>query len=321
VPELFEEQRSVSKAADRVLWMDRIGIDYSIVNAPGFPAAFPLIADPVKRRGYCRACNDLLAAELDGYQDRMGIVTTVDLGDLDWAIEEATRMRALGSRALTIRTEPVGGKSLGHRHFDRLWSAVVDLGMIVNVHTGLAPALFGDWGRLGLDTATSRGRGNYLRMANSQRHQAVELLLYSMMFGDVFVRHPKLTVLVAELNVFWLPNLVSQIERATHPNPIYGSWDAPLSGRDMMNKHVRVSPLPGLGDVNALDVLEELPGMVVFSSDYPHSEGNPDPIELYGDRLKSMDRDVYRKFMGATMVESFALTGDPLPGRRAPSTV
>jgi predicted TIM-barrel fold metal-dependent hydrolase len=241
-------------------------------------------------------------------------VTYADLTDLDWAIGELTRMRAAGSRAFSIRAEPVNGLSLGHPHFDRLWSAITDLGMIVSVHIGLAPTLFGDWGRLGLDYDTPEGRGQFLRMANSQRHQAAELFLAALLFGGVFRRHPKLTVLIAELHAYWLPTFMISMSHLSYPMDagMLGVWSDPVSGADYLRRQVRVSPLPGLGDVNALDVLEAEPDMVVFSSDYPHSEGNADPIALYGPKLQAIEPGVRAKFMGATMADSFARLGDPV---------
>ncbi len=311
--ERFEVNRTRSDAGARIAWMDRIGIDYALVNSGGFPAAYPLIEDMGERKAFLRASNDLLAEALEGHADRLGAVTYVDLTDLDWALAELTRMRRLGSRAFSIRAEPVGGKSLGHPHFDRLWSAITDLGMVVSVHTGLAPALFGDWGRLGIDASSAHGRGRFMRMANTQRHQAVELMLAALLFGGVLERHPKLSILIAELYVFWLPGLVARFDAMGTSNEVFGDWVGDMSPGALLNRALRVSPLIGLGDVEALDVLEIHPDMVVFSSDYPHSEGNADPIALYGPRLAQLAPDLCSRFMGSTMVESFARMGDPLP--------
>jgi hypothetical protein len=53
--------------------------------------------------------------------------------------------------------------------------------------------------------------------------------------------------------------------------------------------------------------------MCVFSSDFPHMEGNADPIALYGDALDALDDDLRTSFLGQNMLECFARTGDPLP--------
>jgi predicted TIM-barrel fold metal-dependent hydrolase len=75
---------------------------------------------------------------------------------------------------------------------------------------------------------------------------------------------------------------------------------------------VKITPLPGFGDVEALDVLLRLPEMCLFSSDYPHQEGNADPINLYGDALTALDPQLRERFLGGNAAEAFARTGDPL---------
>jgi predicted TIM-barrel fold metal-dependent hydrolase len=315
LPDHWDRPNIEAEAAERIAWMDKVGIDFAIVNSGGFPAAYPLIDDQKKRHEYLSACNDELAARLHGYTDRLSGVTYADLTDLDWAVGELRRMRALGSRVFSIRAEPVNGRSLSHPYFDRLWSAITDLGMIVSLHIGLSPTLFGDWGRVGWPRDTPEGRGRFMRMANSQRSQAAEMFLSALLFGGVFERHPKLTILIAEQHAFWLPNFMRRMEfmSSLPGNNVLGPWGAPMSGGEYLRRQVRISPLPGLGDFDALDILEAEPRMIVFSSDYPHTEGNVDPINLYGPKLKSMDADMRNRFMGETMVESFKRVGDPIP--------
>ena len=62
----------------------------------------------------------------------------------------------------------------------------------------------------------------------------------------------------------------------------------------------------------ALDVLAALPDRVVFSSDYPHQEGNAEPIALYSERLKSFDAKTRTRFMGGNASEWFDRMGAPL---------
>ena len=45
---------------------------------------------------------------------------------------------------------------------------------------------------------------------------------------------------------------------------------------------------PGLGD-DGMQAISEIPEMLVFSSDFPHAEGNEDPIQLYADALAGHD--------------------------------
>jgi hypothetical protein len=52
--------------------------------------------------------------------------------------------------------------------------------------------------------------------------------------------------------------------------------------------------------------------MALFSSDYPHQEGNADPINVYGEPLQSLDALTLERFMGRNAADAFARMGDPL---------
>jgi uncharacterized protein len=59
-------------------------------------------------------------------------------------------------------------------------------------------------------------------------------------------------------------------------------------------------------------VVTRLPEMALFSSDYPHFEGNADPINLYGNALDDLGPELRDRFLGANATEAFARIGDPL---------
>jgi predicted TIM-barrel fold metal-dependent hydrolase len=138
------------------------------------------------------------------------------------------------------------------------------------------------------------------------------MMLNSLVFGGVFARHPRLTVLLEEMRVGWLPWFVSRVDAQTRPSPALGPWPFDLSGGEMLRRNVRVTPLIGFGDTDAFEVMTQLPEMCVFSSDYPHAEGNADPIALYGPRLDELDSAQRAFFLGGNMADCYARTGDAL---------
>src|SRR5205807_9059643 len=91
-----------------------------------------------------------------------------------------------------------------------------------------------------------------------------------------------------------------------------GDWPWKDSGAAKLRRGVRITPLPGLGDIDAMDIVAQVPDMCLFSSDYPHMEGNADPIALYGSALDELDADVRAGFLGANAAACFARMGDPL---------
>ena len=50
----------------------------------------------------------------------------------------------------------------------------------------------------------------------------------------------------------------------------------------------------------------------MFSSDFPHFEGNPDPVAHYEAELADLAPQVRERFLGGNISASYALTGDPL---------
>ena len=300
-------------ADERVAWMDRIGIDQELVNPGTYWQRLPLLG--AGRATAAMKLNDYLGEQLWDHRDRLHGVAAVDFTDLDAAVKELTRVRDLGFRAFFLYTEyghPPGGVSPGHTTWDRVWAAATDLGMLAVIHTGNTEGDFDGWANVDWNAPNSSGFGGLLRLANSQRMPNAQRLLDAILFGGVFARHPTLTVLVEEMWHGWLPWYVRRMDATTQPNPILGPWPYELTAGEFLRRNVRLTPLPGFGDGYGLDVLAELPEMIVFSSDYPHLEGNADPITLYGAALDELDAELRSQFLGENIAACFTRMGDPL---------
>jgi predicted TIM-barrel fold metal-dependent hydrolase len=305
-----------STAAERVGWMDSVGIDHCLVNPGGYWQMLEFIgADRAKG---VRRCNDFLTEQLSDESDRLHAVAVVDFSDLGAAVVELERARARGARAFflyTVAGKPPGGISPAHPDWDNVWTAAVRLGMVANIHVGNTASDFAGWANIGWDEPGGAGVGGLVRLANTQRTHAAQNLLAGLLYGGVFARHPEVTVLLEEMRVNWVPPFLAMLERQSLPSPALGDWPWDVSGGDMLRRSVRITPLPGFGDDDALDVAAQLPGMVVFSSDYPHFEGNAAPLDIYRPAIDDLDDDVRSLFLGDSMEECFARTGDPLPAR------
>ena len=303
-----------SSVAERVTWMDEVGIEHCLVNPGGYWQMLRFL-DPADRAEGSRRCNAYLSEQLHPHRDRLHGVALIDFSDLDAAVVDIARARDLGCRAFFLYTEqgrPPGGVSPGHPSWDKVWSAATVLGMVATIHIGNTPTDFGGWADIGWSDPGSAGIPGLVRLANTQRLHAAQNLLSALLFGGVFARFPTLTVLLEEMRAGWLPWFVENCERASKPSPALGDWPWDLSGGEMLRRNVRVTPLPGLGDVDALDVVAALPEMCVFSSDYPHQEGNADPIDLYQPRLDDLGAALKASFLGENISHCYARMNDPL---------
>jgi predicted TIM-barrel fold metal-dependent hydrolase len=286
-----------SSVEERLAWMDKIGIDVTLVN----PGSWMLLPDYFgnDRPRAVTAANDFLADELAGATDRLVPVAMMDFEDLDFTVAELKRMRERGSRAFWVEARPVNGMSPAHPDWDKVWGTATDLGMIALLHIGNTPAAFNGWGNAGWMRPNGGGMLGYFFYANAMRHQAAEMMLASMVYGGVFNRHPNLTIVLEELLVGWVPSFVDRCDSFGRGN--------------VARRNIRATPLPGLGDQMPLErVMPRIPEMMVFSSDYPHAEGNANPIELFEPELSDLDPALRASFMGENLAECFARMGDPI---------
>ena len=303
-----------SSAAERIAWMDSIGIDHCLVNPGGYWQLLEFL-DGADRGHGARRCNDYLADQLSDHRDRLHTVAVIDFADLDAAVRELERCRSLGARAFFLTTHdgrPSGPSSPGHPQWDRVWDVATRLGMVAVIHVGNTSTNFDGWADIGWNVPGGAGVAGLVRLANTQRMHAAQNLISALLYGGVFARHPELTVLMAEMRVGWVPWFVQTLDRQSRSSLALGDWPWELTGGEMLRRNLRITPLPGFGDDDALDVLRALPDMCVFSSDYPHQEGNADPIRLYGPALHEVGDDLCAAFLGDTMEHCFVRTGSAL---------
>jgi predicted TIM-barrel fold metal-dependent hydrolase len=302
-----------STAGERVAWMDAVGIDHCLVNPGGYWQQLEFL--DADRPAGVRRCNDYLTEQLADASDRLHAVAVIDFSDLDAAVDELERARTRGARAFflyTARGRPPANVSPGHPAWDPVWDAATRLGMVAVVHIGNTAPDFAGWADIGWDQPGTAGMAGLVRLANTQRAHAAQNILSALLYGGVFARHPALTVLLEEMRVNWIAPFVDTLSRQALSSPILGEWPFNLPGGEMLRRNVRVTPLPGLGDTDALDFLARLPEMCVFSSDFPHHEGNAEPIELYQPGLDGLDDELRAFFLGENIAECFARTGNAL---------
>jgi len=295
----------------RLAFCDERRIDVQFLN-PTFLVA-PIVQAARARRHdlmpRIRRCWNQWSTDLvQGHTDRLIPVTQIDLADLDWSIAEMTRMRERGSRAFAIPEAPVRGgrsetgeralfRSITHPDFEPLWDAAEDLGMAAFAHVGFARERINPgWANNGADDLNTFSLLSML--VGSQI--GPQLLVGAMVYDGVLERHPKLTVVVEEVGIDWLPHLLTAMDlsigrtgRDLHDDQVRpshlvvgASYRLPLAPVDYVRRQVRVTPLPATHPIQG--VVEHVPTEVLcFSSDYPHVEGSASAVELCERQLAS----------------------------------
>ena len=233
--------------------------------------------------------------------------TNLRFEDLDWVIGELARMRERGSRTFLLPSEPTGDTPPNHPNYDRLWSAVMDLGMIPIVHVGLSPALYHPAWANTTNPAVIRVisvLGPTSRRCSSRPWCS----------RGVFERHPLLTVVFAEHGIDWIAPPTFRLDAVGQPglSPLLmGEYRLPLSPADYVRRNVRITPLP-VAHESPVGIMEVAAEVAILSSDYPHFEGNGDPMGHYDKELASVAPELRAPFLGDNMAACFARMGDPI---------
>jgi uncharacterized protein len=306
IPYEGADQHWALDAAQRVAWLDREGIDVqNLISGYGYALA-RAIADPVLAMDAASAVNRWMVDHVGEHIDRLKPVVTLRFEDIDRAVAELTAMRERGCRTFLVSGEPVADIPPFHPQFDRLWAAACDLGMIPMLHVGLGPAsIHSGWGNT-TDPALIK------RMATAMSYQAAPMMINGMVYGGVFERHPNLTLLISEFGIDWFDFTVRGLEGRGAPAAAFlGDYTLPLSPTEYVRRNVRVSPLPSDAQ-SPLALLAEYPECAVFSSDYPHVEGNGSPMEHYARVFDGTDPAIRDRFLGGTIADCYARMGDPI---------
>ena len=204
-----------SSPAERISWMDRIGIDHCLVNPGGYWQLLEFLG-PDRPPGSA-VCNDFLGrAAADGESDRLHPVAVVDFTDLDAAVERArarARRTAPGrSSSTTDDGRPPGGRRPATRRGIR---------RVVGRHSTSAWWPYPRRQHLRptspagpTSAGTCRAAREWPALVRLRRRSATtspKNLLSSLLFGGAFHRHPNLTVVLEEMGVDWVPSYVDML--------------------------------------------------------------------------------------------------------------
>ena len=285
--------------APRLELMDELGIDRALM--------FPTLASLVEERlrddvramhAVIHALNEwMLETWTFGYEGRIFPTPVITLPIVERAIEELEWVVERGARVVLIRPAPVPSldgtsRSPGLPEFDPFWQRVVDLGVLVAMHSsdsGYARYV-NDW----------EGTREFLPFklspfrAVAMGHRPIEDTMAAMICHGALSRFPDLKIAVVENGSAFVRPLFQNLKEAYRMMP-QGFSEHPI---DVFNRNVYVHPFHE-EDVKGL---VELLGAnhVLFGSDFPHPEGMADPI-TFVDELEGLPREDVMKIMGGNL--------------------
>ena len=298
-PERYDDTvpASYTDAHARLTSLDAWGLDAAVLF-PNFGLLWEdMLDDDVP--AVCanmRASNRWMADVAHDGGGRLHPVAHMTLRDTAWAVEEIANLDRAGIRLAMVGPSPVDGKPLSHPDLFPVWDAFCRHGVTPVFHVGgfvgpLHPAWY---------TAETEPTDRLLDSVFLWVAPAVALT--NLITQGTFVRFPELRVGVVELSAHWIPQFLMMLDGASefyaqrHGGPLNGLPERPSH---YFREHVRVSALayemPGMLAKRVGD------DMLMFGSDWPHSEGIERPLADYEQAVADMPEAARTKVMSGNV--------------------
>lgn len=302
--ERYNEMRpAFEKKEPRLKLMDIQGVETAVVHAGGFEN------EPAFRRGdldlgyaVTRAWNEYVLEDWGfNTENRILCPLQVPLVDPDRAVAELEWGMENGALLVNLPSGDAYGRSPFDPMFDPVWARVNEAGLRVVTHLGGANRVdrSADWSE---DGTVPYPKYDAFQWVLYWSDRPIMETVTAMIFHNLFGRFPKIKVLIAEFGTVWLPYLIRKLDHAVMlgRRPTYGK----LTGRpsQLFKEHCLVAPYPEENVTRAAAVVGW--DCLVFGSDFPHSEGLPDPIQyvktiegIGDDKIRLLMRDNLKDFL------------------------
>ncbi len=285
--------------AARLKVMDAEEIDVALLYPTMGICWEGMVTDPALANAYTRAYNRYIVDFCSHDRSRLVPVAHISLLDPDFAVEEATRARGAGCRAVYLSPdlESRGGRHLMDPVFDPFWAAVSDLEMPVGFHVVVRDnPIFRSW-------MPRRGAGSPLFFF---AFLAIDVMaaFTQMLAGGVFEKHPKLRCTVLESGATWI---AAWLDRMDHKYEVMREL-TPISSKpsEFFYRQCVVSADP---DETVIAPIIEAVGAdyFVWASDYPHIDASFGVVGEIRSRIATLPTDDQAKVMGLNAARFYQL--------------
>jgi uncharacterized protein len=244
-----------------LMGMDIEGIDLSITYDPLYAFWVDRI-DPALAAAMVRAYNRwicVFSAEAGG---RIRGAAPLPIMDVDLSLQELDFAWNLGMRAFWVRPNPINGRLLGDRAYDRLYAALEERDAPFSIHEGSGACL------------PSIGADRFFKHVDAHaccHPMEQQMAMLSMMTGGVFDRFPKLRVGFMESGCSWLPYWLYRMDEHVQLTGAKELPDLKALPSEYFRRQCYIACEP---DEELLRFVVEALGddNILFSSDFPHPD-------------------------------------------------
>lgn len=291
----------------RLQRMDDMSVHAQIVypNVAGFGAnKLAKIPDPALARLIAETYNTAMSEMQEESGQRLFGMALLPFWDIDAAVAEVQRCAAMGIRGITMCSEPHAGglPSLLDPHWNRLWDALTDTGLVVNFHVGAS-----EFGMEAYFKSAWAGQSQWRRSLVGatmiELHNAK--ILANLLTADLFDRYPDIKWVSVESGIGWIPYVLERLEYQMQEAG--NEEDLGKSPTQKFRDHMyscfwfeETAPNRLLDRIGFDNVL--------FETDYPHPTClYPSPVEHGIKVLEPWGPEVTRKVMSENSIKLYNL--------------
>ena len=222
----------------------------------------------------------------------------VPLSDISAAPRIATEAIELGCRGLVIPSACPAHHSTSHIGLDPLWALLEEAGLPVLFHVGgeqkMSAAYANNGGARVLDF--HGGDENFTGLSFMSIPLSIWQTMTALIFDGVLERFPRLKFGAIELGASWVPSWMAYMDAGFEAFRRGEARLQKLSMRpsDYAKRQFRVTPYSH--EPTGWILANSDPGMLLFSSDFPHVEGGRNPVKRFEDQLKAVNDLNRRRF-------------------------
>ncbi|MGI8926888.1 MAG: amidohydrolase family protein [Tepidiformaceae bacterium] len=278
--------------AERIKDMEIDGVDAEVLYA-GLTMFLYAHPDAELQRDAFRAYNDWVAGYQSYNPQRLLGIAAISVWDVDAAIHEMERAKALGLRGVLISANPPADLRYSNPAWEPFWSEAEDLDMPVSLHiltgahgTGLTADIIGSYMNLPREISTS---------------------IVEMITSGVLERHPRLKIISAENDIGWVAHFLNRLDHA------FWRWghrypEMKMPATEYWRRQVWCTWQDDIAGARTRDLIGV--DTLMWASDYPHGDSTwPRSQEVIAENFAGIPEDEKRKMLRGNMAKVYGLEG------------
>jgi predicted TIM-barrel fold metal-dependent hydrolase len=287
----------------RVRFQEEAGIEAEVLN-PTRLLGIMRNPDAEVVQACSEVYNDWLAEFVSHQTRRLIGISTIQMNDVDWAVNELERTAKKGLVGTMINCQaPEGCPPYRDPIYDRFWAAASDAEVAITLHilTGrtLDPLILAPNQK---PEEHGENPGMWVEMMN----EIQPVLANDFIFGGILERFPKLKVICSEFEMSWIPGFLARLDQIEDVGPQMFTPRLRMRAREYMTTRI----WHGFIDDTAAGFAIPYVGAdrVLWGSDFPHIRS----IGLDADSavfrlIDGLSREDQEKVVGANAATVFNL--------------